>query len=121
MTDLQDPEGRFGKIVSETDRLSRNVLLFDLDNGFRAAIRPSGTEPKAKIYLEGDVELKDAADYSATRAELDGKLIALVQDFRDELLKRAGVSDGSTGVKIQGIEELPWKTDFDSFWRSRCS
>ena len=50
--DHQDPSGRFGPIRSETDRSSRDVLLFELGAAGRFIIRPSGTEPKSKIYLE---------------------------------------------------------------------
>lgn len=50
--DLQNVEGRFGPLQGATDEASRNVLLFDLGADARVAIRPSGTEPKAKIYVE---------------------------------------------------------------------
>ncbi|MBN2528775.1 MAG: phospho-sugar mutase [Deltaproteobacteria bacterium] len=45
-----------GPVLSSTDAASRNVLLFELDGGdgmvIRLVIRPSGTEPKTKIYVE---------------------------------------------------------------------
>ena len=34
------------------DRRDGNVLLYDLEDGGRVAVRPSGTEPKIKLYLE---------------------------------------------------------------------
>ncbi len=34
------------------ERMSSNVLLYDLRGGGRVAVRPSGTEPKIKFYLE---------------------------------------------------------------------
>ena len=51
-TDLLSEETVFGPLQGETDRLSRNVLLFKLEKGARIALRPSGTEPKAKAYIE---------------------------------------------------------------------
>lgn len=50
--DLRDENGRFGPLKGATDAASRNVLLFQLGEQARIALRPSGTEPKAKIYLE---------------------------------------------------------------------
>ena len=50
--DLRDPEGRLGPIKGATDAAARNVLLFRLGERGRIALRPSGTEPKAKAYIE---------------------------------------------------------------------
>lgn len=50
--DLQSAAGRFGPLQGATDAASRNVLLFEFGPHARLAIRPSGTEPKAKIYAE---------------------------------------------------------------------
>jgi phosphoglucomutase/phosphomannomutase len=45
-----------GPLKSSTDAASRNVLLFELDDGdgpeIRLVVRPSGTEPKTKLYVE---------------------------------------------------------------------
>ncbi|MEM1010025.1 MAG: hypothetical protein AAGJ35_13595, partial [Myxococcota bacterium] len=50
--DHWDETGIFGPIRSETDRSARNVLVFHLEDDVRIIMRPSGTEPKAKIYVE---------------------------------------------------------------------
>jgi phosphoglucomutase/phosphomannomutase len=50
--DLHDENGRLGPFKGATDAASRNVLLFQLGQNARIAIRPSGTEPKAKVYVE---------------------------------------------------------------------
>jgi phosphoglucomutase/phosphomannomutase len=50
--DLSDEHGRLGPIKGATDAASRNVLLFHLGEQARVALRPSGTEPKAKAYIE---------------------------------------------------------------------
>jgi phosphoglucomutase len=50
--DLRDENGRLGPFRGATDESSRNVLLLQLGENARFAIRPSGTEPKAKAYVE---------------------------------------------------------------------
>lgn len=119
MVDLRDEGGRFGPIKSETDNISRNVLLFHLDNGFRVGVRPSGTEPKAKIYIEGSTELASPEDYYRVRDEFDEVLLTLGQDFANAALARAGVPEGDPGVKILGVQELEQKKNFEGFWRSK--
>jgi phosphoglucomutase/phosphomannomutase len=50
--DLQREDGRFGPLQGETDKAGRNVLVFTLGEQARLVLRPSGTEPKAKAYIE---------------------------------------------------------------------
>src|SRR5205807_7455760 len=50
--DLRDERGRMGPIKGATDYASRNVLIFHLGDRARIILRPSGTEPKAKGYIE---------------------------------------------------------------------
>ena len=52
LEDLRDERGRLGPIKGATDRAARNVLVFCLGERGRVALRPSGTEPKAKAYIE---------------------------------------------------------------------
>jgi phosphoglucomutase/phosphomannomutase len=44
-------EAEFGPFVSASDRLPRDVLQFQTER-FVATVRPSGTEPKLKLYLQ---------------------------------------------------------------------
>ena len=50
--DLRNEEGWLGPFKGATDRAARNFLLFTLGESARIALRPSGTEPKAKFYVE---------------------------------------------------------------------
>ncbi len=85
--DRRDPEGVFGPIVSGTDEAARDVLVFQLGESERVVIRPSGTEPKTKIYVEvlgdplpagaGDDELEAATEAVQRRAR---ELAAAITD-----------------------------------------
>ncbi|MBI3408082.1 MAG: phospho-sugar mutase [Planctomycetes bacterium] len=50
--DLQDEDGPMGPFKGATDRAARNFLIYHLGSDARIALRPSGTEPKAKAYIE---------------------------------------------------------------------
>ena len=39
-----------------------NVLSYATDDGCKAIVRPSGTEPKVKVYLSAKAENREAAD-----------------------------------------------------------
>jgi phosphoglucomutase len=50
--DLRSEEGRMGPLQGATDAANRNMLIFHLGDKARLVLRPSGTEPKAKAYIE---------------------------------------------------------------------
>jgi phosphoglucomutase/phosphomannomutase len=50
--DLRDESGRLGPFKGGTDRAARNFLILRLGDRGKIALRPSGTEPKAKAYIE---------------------------------------------------------------------
>ena len=53
--DLRDEHGRMGPFKGETDKAARNFLIFRLGGtgiDGKVCLRPSGTEPKAKAYIE---------------------------------------------------------------------
>jgi phosphomannomutase len=58
-----------------------NALIYQFDNG-RAAIRPSGTEPKIKLYLEVVKEVSPGASLESVRAQGEAELDAFVAAFR---------------------------------------
>lgn len=65
----------FGPILSETDRSSRNVVAMYAERGMKVTVRPSGTEPKLKVYVEcggkdagGDEHAIAAQVHEATHA-----------------------------------------------------
>ncbi len=64
-----------------------NVLAFDLEDGARVLVRPSGTEPKLKFYFEATAALGDGG-LDAARAAAEARIKAL----REDILSRAGVA-----------------------------
>ncbi len=66
-----------GEVKSADDLPPSDVLIFELEGGGRASVRPSGTEPKIKLYLEVVEELSSgrARAEEVARDKL-GRLIA---------------------------------------------
>lgn len=65
-----------GEAVS-SDLPRSNVLIFELEGGFRAIARPSGTEPKLKCYLTAVGATR--ADGEAETAKLEAAMTALIE------------------------------------------
>lgn len=59
-----------------------NVLQFFNALGDKVSIRPSGTEPKIKFYVEVREPLKDAAEYEATVEKADKHIDAILKDLK---------------------------------------
>lgn len=58
-----------------------DLLVFDLADGNRAALRPSGTEPKIKFYLFTYLPPAQSQDVAAAKRILSERLAALEKDF----------------------------------------
>lgn len=54
-----------------------NVLQFFSEDGTKVSVRPSGTEPKIKFYIEVKGEMKSAADYAKANAAAEAKVEAI--------------------------------------------
>lgn len=65
-----------------------NVLAYDLADGSRVMIRPSGTEPKLKVYLDAFSDVGSAADRRAATSSLLARIEATVRSY----LERAGAA-----------------------------
>ena len=54
-----------------------NVLQYFNAYGDKVSVRPSGTEPKIKFYMEAKGEMKNVGDYTACCAAADEKIAAM--------------------------------------------
>ena len=59
-----------------------NVLQWFCTDGNKVSVRPSGTEPKIKFYLEIKDKMQTAADYAACRARAHEKIEAIRKQLR---------------------------------------
>ena len=55
-------------ILDDADLPPSDVLVFDVDEG-RVIVRPSGTEPKLKLYLEAVADDPEAAEVVVAELE----------------------------------------------------
>ena len=104
MEDRQDELGTFGKIRSETDRASRNVLVFTLEKGARLIIRPSGTEPRCKIYVETTGDVGGDLVLLKRRLQVEGK--ALAHAFIHLVLDRIDLELPDWGLEISDLMSI---------------
>ena len=63
------------------DHAPSNVLIFELDGGHRAMVRPSGTEPKLKYYFYAMARGDAKEDRAAAKREARAVLERMVNDL----------------------------------------
>ena len=68
--------------ITELDMpATSNVLQFFTEDGTKISVRPSGTEPKIKFYIEVRGEMKTRADYAQADEKADEKINAVRKDM----------------------------------------
>ncbi len=96
--DLRDEQGRLGPLKGGTDAAARNVLIFRLGDRARVALRPSGTEPKAKTYVEANsapcAPGTPAEAWRRTCREVDEVVKRIGADFQRQALGLIGKEPG---------------------------
>ncbi len=114
--DHSDEDGPGGPILSDTDRMARNILEFKLGDGARVIARPSGTEPKHKIYAEVPSPAlgQEAPIEALNRQKLETDEVAaqLAGDFQVEMLRRIGIELPPCAIEISDLVPLESKQEF---------
>lgn len=70
-----------GKVTDLVMPATSNVLQFFTEDGTKISVRPSGTEPKIKFYIEVRGDMQSRADYDAAEAAADAKINAVRADL----------------------------------------
>lgn len=112
VTDYWD-SNEFGPIISETDRLSRNVVRFETPD-FSVTVRPSNTEPKLKFYLQAEPaeQLQNLKDTALVRGASE-RAAKLAEDTYRTLLSRLGLELSHPALALPDVLPLSQKLAFD--------
>ena len=70
-----------GKTVKIDMPVTSNVIQYFTEDGTKISVRPSGTEPKIKFYVEVRGKMATAADYEPATAAADAKIETIKKDL----------------------------------------
>ncbi len=79
--DLNCTDVTTGKVTKLDFPTTSNVLQFFTADGSKVSVRPSGTEPKIKFYMEVRGTLKDKSDYERANKDAEAKIQAIKKDL----------------------------------------
>ena len=70
-----------GKVEKMDMPTTSNVLQFFTEDGTKISVRPSGTEPKIKFYVEVKGKMENGAEYDKAIADADAKIALIKKDL----------------------------------------
>jgi phosphoglucomutase len=107
---------KFGPFSAQdqTERQARNLLLLELD-GAQVVIRPSGTEPKAKVYVDAEGRRLVPGAGRAAAAAVAQQIAGLVYAV---CLERIAFRLRPSAALLPDYIDLDLKADFDTRFRT---
>jgi phosphoglucomutase len=78
---LEELDVKTGKITKLDMPATSNVLQYYTEDGTKVSIRPSGTEPKIKFYIEVHDKLASAEEYDAKNEWAEAKIDTICRDL----------------------------------------
>jgi len=79
--DLNETEVATGKVTKMDFPTTSNVLQFFTEDNSKVSVRPSGTEPKIKFYIEVHDKMADKNDYERCNRDAAVKIEAIKKDL----------------------------------------
>ncbi len=70
-----------GNTVKIDMPVTSNVIQYFTEDGTKISVRPSGTEPKIKFYVEVRCKMESASDYARANNEADAKIEQIKKDL----------------------------------------
>lgn len=70
-----------GKVEDLVMPETSNVIQYYTEDGTKVSVRPSGTEPKIKFYIEVFADMKDASQYNALCEQSEGKCAEILRSL----------------------------------------
>ena len=70
-----------GKVEKMDMPTTSNVLQFFTEDSTKISVRPSGTEPKIKFYVEVKGKMENGAEYDKAIADADAKIALIKKDL----------------------------------------
>ena len=80
-SDLNVTDLKTGKVDKMDFPATSNVLQYFTEEGNKVSVRPSGTEPKIKFYIEVKDKMASVADYEACGERAQAKIDAIKKDL----------------------------------------
>ena len=108
-------EKRFGVPAVETERSARNVLRLEYE-GMSATVRPSGTEPKLKLYvhvLPDGAQADAAGDPRSLYAAAVDEAQLVARSLYEVLARRVGIELSAAALALPDVIVLGQKARFD--------
>lgn len=80
-SDLNCTDVTTGKVTKMDFPTTSNVLQYFTADGTKVSIRPSGTEPKIKFYIEVHDKMNSLDDYARCNEAADAKIERVKKDL----------------------------------------